>query len=208
MDEGNQAKQPLLSNLSSCQVWTSFLYCGPKTRHCTPDTAANVLNREGNHCHTGSALAPAAHDAVGLDHHISTLLVYSTSLSCPSCMTALCLGDALPLHLHGLLHSRWRTLHCLCQMSPHFCQAILSSVSGCLSVAAWPPSAATAPTNSVLISTQTSWGCLLLQSSDLKRRQWTSANGRGTFLVTNHHLYFQLLTTLGDQQSRQLSFIL
>lgn len=51
----------------------------------------------------------------------------------------LCLGDAQSVHLHGLLHPRQRTLHCLCQISPHFCQAILSSISGCLSVATWPP---------------------------------------------------------------------
>lgn len=44
-----------------------------------------------------------------------------------------------PAYTLGLLHSRWRTLHCLGQISPHFFQAIFSSLLSWQSVAAWPP---------------------------------------------------------------------
>lgn len=143
--------------------------------------------------------SPHEHTA-GLSYQVVPPFLLHCSL--PGWWTAYTLAWVTPFQVKdfALPLSNFTTL-----LSSHPLQPVKLPVSGSLT-----PSAATAPTNSVVILTQISWGwgCLLLQSSSFKRRQWTSANGRGTILVTSHQLYFQLLTTLGDQQSRQPSLIL
>lgn len=176
------------------QNWTLYVRCSLRC----------AKQRGGNNFHAVSALAVAVNDAVGLHHHQSTLLAHYTSLSSrpPWPFSAKLLPVwAMPVHLHELCHPRWRTLHCLCQVSSHFCQAIPSSLSGSPKVAAWPPQCSDCSHQfNVIIDTD-----LLRVTSFLKFRllkERTSANDRGMLLITSHQLDFQLLTALGDQQSR------
>lgn len=159
----NQAKQIPLSNLYSYQVWISSLYCRHKTGYWNPDAGSDVLIEGKNKFHTTSALA--LEPIVQLASITTRAHCLSSRPPQPFSAKLLCLRDAQPIHLHGLLHPRWRTLHCLCRISSHICQAIPSSLSGTPWMTAWPPVQWLLPPIQCH-HWHICWGSLLFQSSD------------------------------------------